>query len=74
MRGSVRLRREAADLLACLASDIDECVFGTHSLPGAWSANARGLALEVASDVPYCGVLDWREMWAEAEAKLRGWK
>lgn len=70
-----RLRREAADLLACLASQRPSRVIGVagefdpFSLPGNWSRRARAIAEDASfwRDTQ----LSWREVYAEAEARLR---
>lgn len=73
------VRAEAADLLACLASqprlpdDIEIAAwrYTTYDLPGRWSQDARSLATSTVEPV-IGGHGYWREMYAEAEAQLRG--
>lgn len=64
---------EAADLLSCLASQIDDDSFTTSTIVGRWSRRARSIAENewdaVADEIGY--YLDWREHYAEAEARLR---
>lgn len=69
------IRAEAADLLACLASQPEKWNWFCRpmTLPGRWSQNAIALSGSMLDDI---GVsdnpdLDWRENYAEAEARLR---
>lgn len=64
-----RVRRDAADLLACMAS-LPRLSFATFSLPGRWSRDARRLAGLTWREVYDC-LDDWRENYAECEARLR---
>lgn len=65
------IRAEAADLLACLASQPGEGIcMVTSNAPGQWRRSARMLAARTwrsACD----GANNWRENYAEAEALLR---
>lgn len=67
------VRAEAIDLLACLASQPSFWRWSSSDLPGAWSGSARRRA---SAEVALLGGelvrdLDWRELYAEAEARLR---
>lgn len=71
------VRAEAADLLACLASQAEDVLFAflTHNAPGRWRASARKLAhltwASVDNEEDIGPWLDMREHYAEAEARLR---
>ena len=65
-----RLRNEAADLLACCASQ-SVAEFSTAWIPGRWSRRARFLAAQTIYDVDWSSH-SWREAYAEGEARLRG--
>lgn len=70
---SSKVRKEAADMLAILASQ-PEWEFYVSTLPGRWSEAARQLAMDAQSPVPLWGPDGWPEMYAEAESMLRtGW-
>lgn len=68
------IRAEAADLLACLASQPRQWLYETATLPGEWSVEARSYArLKLPDDLrPVAQSGDeFREFYAEAEARLR---
>lgn len=75
----IRIRREAADLLACLASQPDGWwpPWTIEGLTGRWSPAARCIAQQSSYRVhlserrAFRADLDWRERYAEAEARLR---
>lgn len=65
------VRAEAIDLLACLASQPGVAwKLTVWSYPGGWGGRACVLARLTISDVDHTD-LDWRERYAEAEARLR---
>lgn len=66
------VRAEAIELLACIASQRDLDWFTTYATPGKWSRAARRRATAAWDSLDDAGRwLDWREMYAEAEARLR---
>lgn len=71
------IRAEAADLLACLATEAATTGvwrFDTRSLPGRWRHAARQLACKAYRKVAWDGdrpLMGPAELYAEAEARLR---
>lgn len=62
---------EAIELLACLASQPGTWRYETATVPGDWTIEARNYArLKLPDDMRPPG-LEWREFYAEAEARLR---
>lgn len=68
---SSTIRTEAADLLACLASQPKRWRWETMTIPGGWSRGARNLARRKVAPLAPAQPRRWRDMYAEAEARLR---
>lgn len=65
-------RKQAADLLACLASQPETWPWFIDDAPGRWSPWARRMAKSAWDEVceAYPNLI-WREIYAESEAQLR---
>lgn len=72
MKRTRKLLTEAADLLACCASQPCGWNWGTGEIPGDWSLAARVTAGRAWSESgSWRESTNWRERYAEAEARLR---